>query len=284
MKFFTIIALNFLVLFSLPVEPLNAANSTKTSITDTEKYRAYCKKAAKDKRIFKKFKSSPIIENVMQHVSFDLGEQYLEYINENYSHLLSLMNRFHTNDEIGRPKTYFYPFIGKFSPTNLRYIKIAGDIQYFFGDLKGKKIVEIGSGYGGQCKILHDLFEEIDTTLVDLPEPLALAKRYLKHFGIQSFKTKTMNQLDPAETFDLVISNYAFSECSSDIQQEYLDKVIANSNSGYMIYNDISDVSKLVSYSKFEMIDILNKMGFKTTILEEVPLSYKQNCLIIWNR
>jgi len=48
-----------------------------------------------------------------------------------------------------------------------------------FGLLDDAKIVEIGGGYGGQCKIIYDCFEPISYLMIDLGELLKLQEKYL---------------------------------------------------------------------------------------------------------
>jgi protein-L-isoaspartate O-methyltransferase len=281
------------VLFYILFSPIFAVGleedidqKSNTSITDTVIYTDFCKDATEDNSIFEEFKSSEILINVMQHVSYELGLEYEHYIFNCYPQLLDLSKDFHQNDEIGMPKTYYFELMGDyFSPTNLRYIKIAGDIQEIFGDLNGKRIAEIGSGYGGQSKILSDIYENLTFILFDLPEPLNLASKYLETLGVYNVETKNIESLESVENefYDFVISNYAFSECSKEVQDMYIEKVIKISKSGYMIYNQISGYGGIISYSKEEMAEILNSMGFSVNVLPEEPCSHPDNFLIIWN-
>lgn len=87
------------------------------------------------------------------------------------------------------------------------------------------RIVEIGVGYGGQCKIISDLYEFESYTLVDLPSCLPLAKKYLDHFEVRNIICSTLDELDKKNQYDLVISNYAFSEITRGLQDDYIDKV-----------------------------------------------------------
>ena len=72
---------------------------------------------------------------------------------------VSLLDRFRENDRYGKPETCSYGEHGLFSPTTLRYIKVASDISQLFGSLDGLRIIEIGSGYGGQCFVATTAFE-----------------------------------------------------------------------------------------------------------------------------
>lgn len=273
--FFTIISILYTVFLF----------SERTSCTDVTKYREFCLLAATQDKVFQTFKSNPIYREVLEHVNYEQGKEYLQLIENNYPDLLSQWDLFKSNDSVGGPITSYYSQTGFVSPSTLRYVKILGDLCQFLGEdgLTKKRILEIGGGYGGQCKIISDWFNFLDYTIVDLPEPLALTKRYLCHFSI-----KNVNYLQPydiqfQDSFDLVISNYAFSECSLHMQQEYFEKYILNSKAGYMIYNDSSGAFPL-SYTALQLQELLNNSGFRAYISPEEPLTGSKNVLLTWRK
>ncbi len=116
---------------------------------------------------------------MVETVSCQSGREFLDFVLQNDPNLIPLFDKFRENDLIGDPVCFDYGEYGKFSPTTLRYIKIASDLKQQFGDLSQLHIVEIGGGYGGQCKALSDLTGFASYTLIDLPEALALARKYL---------------------------------------------------------------------------------------------------------
>lgn len=264
----------------LAVAPFSSQASNPTSITDNAEYRKFCLLAATNDELFEQFKRAPIFIRLMPHVSLHLGKECLKLIYRKYPHLLSSMDKFRENDSIGNPITHEHGKFGLFSSANLRYIKIAGEIEALFGPLSGKRIIEIGGGFGGQCKILADLFDYKSYTLIDLPEPLLLAEKYLECLGIRKTIFSTLEELNKEEEYDLVISNYAFSECRRHIQKEYLEKVIKKSHCGYMLCNQRT--SKNETHSPKELVAILRSYGFKVTILDEAPKSSRKNYLLIW--
>ena len=90
-------------------------------------------------------------------------------------------------DQIGSGTTFLLSHASgtaRVSGTLLRYFKFATDLKALFGDLKGKHLIEIGVGFGGQAAAIAHVFPELGSyTLLDLPEPLRLAQTYLKHAG-----------------------------------------------------------------------------------------------------
>jgi hypothetical protein len=104
-----------------------------------------------------------------------------------------------------------------------------------------------------------------------------LARRYLGHFitpAILSFWT--LNELPPLD-YDLVISNYAFSELSRDLQKAYLDKVILRAKRGYMLCNQITPAG----YGSYRPEDLLAAINDAKRLAEE-PLTFEGNYLIVW--
>ena len=117
-------------------------------------------------------------------------------------------------------------------------------------------------------------------SLFDLPEVLELSKRYLGKFGkdiIDKIKFIDGTVIDTNDTYDFVISNYAFSELVRSIQDSYLEKVILKSRAGYMTWNSLS-YEKLDGYS---LEELLQKIPASMAI-EEKPLTKEKNCIIIW--
>jgi putative sugar O-methyltransferase len=103
-------------------------------------------------------------------------------------------------------------------------------------------IVEVGVGYGGQCKIIQDYHNIKSYTLVDLPEVLALAEKYLSKLNVKNTIFKPIDKLDSME-YDLFISNYAFTEIDREYQDVYADKLIKKSKHGYITCNFMANTS-----------------------------------------
>jgi hypothetical protein len=98
----------------------------------------------------------------------------------------------------------------------------------------------------------------IDYYFFDLPIVQQLAQKYLSKFPWLNVHTFHQNvDVDNiAATFDLCISNYAFSEFSIELQELYLDLVLKKCKRGYMIYNTLGEDS-LGSYSAHDFIEKL---------------------------
>jgi putative sugar O-methyltransferase len=197
-------------------------------------YRSACQKAIEEECYFAQFKSDPDYRQILEHVEERYGQAYLNIIREQSPEFLENIDSFKKNDLFGGPMKAFYRGIGPVSPTTLRYLKIASDLKKAYGtSLNQKSIVEIGGGYGGQCLILTTIYDFKNYTIVDIPEPLALTKKYLEKHGIYNVTYKNIEDSFLEEDFDLVISNYAYSELNSKMRKKYADEIINRSKRGY---------------------------------------------------
>ena len=239
-------------------------NSQKTSCTEFTEWPVICAKAAKEDVVFETFRRNSASKGVVDTVSFKAGKDYLRLILSQSPELIDYLSKFRTNDDVGSPDIYGYRyklFSPKiyFSPTTLRYIKVLSDLKKHFGNLDGMRIIEIGVGYGGQCKIISDLYNFESYTLVDLSSCLPLVKKYLDRFGVKNLNYTTLDDLENNGKYDLVISNYAFSEITRSIQDIYIEKVISKSSRGYMLCNFSTHGTKINSYSEQELVNLIDE-------------------------
>lgn len=145
--------------------------------------------------------------------------------------------------------------------------------------LDGLRICEIGVGYGGQARIISTFCNPSSYTLVDLRAALALAQRYLDNFPLlTTLAFATSNEL-ALETFDLVISNYAFTELRREVQDVYMSKIIRRAKRGYITWNDIAPDD----FQSMELDELLGAIpGAKA--VDEFPLTYRGNKIVTWGQ
>ena len=249
---------------------------SSTSLSDNQTYPQVCLDAANDNRLFNVFRQNPIYNGILEHVTEPEGACYLELLARD-PQLLAALEKFRENDLYGSPLVYQYPTAGTISPSTLRYVKVLGDLKNLFQTLDDLNICEIGVGYGGQCRIINTLYTPATYRLVDIKPALLLAQRFLDNYPLRTtLSFPTMDELE-RQPYDLVISNYAFSELLRSIQEIYLEKVILNSRRGYITYNDINPPS-FKSYKKEELLQAIP--GSK--IIAEEPLTHPNNCVIVW--
>ncbi len=257
-----------------------------TSVTDRFDYTQICKQASVDDTLFNRFKRHPSYVPVLEHVSFEQGQAYLNYIHTHYPVVLEDIELIKVNDRIGSPKVFDYEGVGKISPTTLRYAKIAGDILNLFSPLGESRVIEIGPAYGGQCTVLSKLALYGEYIGVDLPASLQLMKRYVETLHVPSVTLLDQNSLLGNEEYDLAISNYAFSECSKDVQDYYVKKVFSRAKRGYILYNADSPDSSLskpwVPYNRRSILEILGKFHDITVTPEAPSTGRKEHVLLVW--
>lgn len=167
------------------------------------------------------FKKDQRLNKIFEHCSYAQGKEYMRLILKQTPHLLN--NKF-TNDDKGNP-TLFNIMGRLFSPSTLQYIGVLSNLIKLFGSLDDLKILEIGGGYGGQCKTIMDVYKPACYDIIDLPEVCELQRRYCQ---AECFEHVT------AGDYDLVISNYALSEIRYN--EIYIEQ-LAKCKHGYITCN-----------------------------------------------
>jgi putative sugar O-methyltransferase len=252
------------------------------SDSDNGKYVAFIDKALTDNNIFENFKKNKIYQQILEHTSVEQAEKYLKIILEQTPDYKKMWESFAINDLIGGADIHDFKNSCILSPSTLRYVKVASDLQCLFGDdLHNANIVEIGVGYGGQRLILDQLYDFKSYDMFDLPSVLRLVSKYLENHLLQSsYCTKTINQHEGEKKYDLAISNYAFSELPAALQRVYIDKVLKKSKRGYLTMNS-GQSDSVFSEGKMSLAEIQTIIP-DTRILEEKPHSAQGNYLLVW--
>lgn len=247
----------------------------RSSLSDNGEYPAFCAEAAADPGVFATFRRAPGYSEILEHVSSSLGKRYLEVIRKDPASIASAMS-ICASDTVGDPITFHYDGFGDASPTTLRYLKVAADLKKYFGSEGGSRILEIGVGYGGQCRVLCGIFPVTEYVLVDLPPVLALTNKFLSTSRVDTPITYiSADSTQPVQS-DLLISNYAFSELRREVQEEYFRHFVEGAPRGYMTFNRIAPRS----FHSLSAEQLAERVG--GTVLAESPKSYPGNRVVIW--
>jgi len=258
----------------------------ETSTSDNDWYIRSVESFLKYNKKFQKFKRSPAYREVLEHVTQKQALQYMERIQEVSPEMLSLssLESASINDVVGSPIVYDFGKYGSLSGPTIRYLYVCAHIKSIFSDVDQiKNIAEIGGGYGGQALLYNQMFKYNSYTIFDLEPVCRLVDRYLGNF----FLTGGVNALDinkfplGEQRFDLVISNYAFSELPKKLQEIYLSKVILNSKRGYMTMNTGYDLKGFRRESRYNCSELLEMLP-NSRIIEESPLTAEMNYIIVW--
>ena len=251
-----------------------------SSITDSDMFASYpslCGSAVKNSEIFKKFRSSRVMVDALDHVSIEQGNGYIAEILKYTSWSEKFTKVLVEIDKVGEPRKFRFRPYGTFSPTLLRYLKVYTDLKRNFGSLQNLNIVEIGIGFGGQASLISLLDKPLSYIYYDLPPVLELAQKFTKVLNVPGNFTFIDGRNPKPSKPDLVISNYAFSELNRDVQDQYLKNVVLSSPRGYITWNHLS-AENLGGYSLAELIRLIPN----SQIFPEKPITSESNAIIVW--
>jgi hypothetical protein len=260
--------------------------NSKSSISDVSDYQSVCLKAITDDLFFQNFKRDQTYNLILEHSTYQQGQGCIKEIENAFGEdtVEFVQEAALANDSYGGAMRLSYNIQGKeiqVSPSTLRYCKVASDIVSLFGDTSQMNICEIGAGYGGQCVVLDLLFGFKEYHMVDIEEASLLQKKYLNTVGVKNHKQMTPNNLDGLlENYDLIISNYAFSECKRGIQDLYMDKILSKSKHGYMIMNFVWD--GIPGFENMMKEKEIRERIPNLKLAQEVPNTHHKNVVYYW--
>lgn len=232
------------------------------------------------------FRQNEEIRELCENETIEQGIRYRTYTLQNYSNIYKKYFENIKESHIGNPKIIdeFH-----FSPNTESHLYKSCQILYYFNDLKGKNIVEIGGGYGGLARIICESIEINSYTIIDIPQMQRVQKFYLEN----SLNASTYKKISYIDAFDnhllqlkhdwhLAISTFALSEQSINVQKNYLTSVINNSENVYLINNVI--FSK--NLSKKDFINTVSKTFTLIAPIEMDPFvkTHNNNYQLIGNK
>ena len=155
-----------------------------------------------------------------------------------------------------------------FAPTSLRYLSHALWLNQsgFVGDRA--RVVEIGTGYGGLAAI-NALVSSASTLLVDLPEVESAAMKAITELGFAgSASCASAGDPDDGGPFDCLVSNYAFTELSADLQQRMIQRHAVRSRHGMIISNAKVFAPGIGGMDNGALVDALRAHGIEAVLSE----------------
>lgn len=249
------------------------------------KYLDLCSNAASDIEIFNNFRNLPDYKNILEHVDKDLAIKYYKNIKQISS--LSDQDIFKICDKlskVGKPELVkIINTQNPISTTSLRYLNVALQIKNEFKQKNFERVIEIGPGYGGQSIILEEFFMIDHYSFIDLPEVNELIKKFVGASSVNfNYNTGILEDDFNDKKYDLVISNYAFSELNSKLQKKAINEIINNSKFCFMINNSQS----FINDPKYKSLKFLSQKELLTSIKnsyikKEEPLTADNNYLIL---
>jgi len=205
-----------------------------TSNESIDRYTNSLKRAAEDDIVFNFFRREPGVREIVEGVPDCVGFGYhvklknTEFFKEN-------LEKIQLNDKIGGPRLFLIEGQA-WTSTTLRYTWNVLDMRQNGVQLDFADVVEVGGGYGGLCRMIHAFHTPKSYTIVDLPEALALTKRFLESYGITNVNYMSCFEYDVLSV-DTFISNYALTELTRDVQDQYVNRLMKRASSGYVTFN-----------------------------------------------
>jgi len=269
--------------FRLQRSILTSSDPAFKSASDNGSYPELALRAALNPGIFSVFRRHTLYTPILEHVSKKQGEEYLAIIQEDYGYSTNeIIEAISPLLRIGQP--ILHKIKGLPSPvstTALRYLKVALEIKA----LRGKNIghvVEIGCGYGGQAVILDKVAEIQSYTFIDLWQVNMLIKRFIEASPLScSYSVSTLREAArPRNSWDLAISNYAFSELPKVLQKKCLVDIILASQHGYMTMNSGIE-GGFGGVSNMSLLELQNALP-ASSVIDERPLTSSRNYILTW--
>lgn len=249
---------------------------TGSSFSDNPEYLSIVVLATHSDEVFPKFRSNRQYRRILEHVTKQLGIAYLGEMRDRIDVKVAL-SRLTKCDKTGGPLRYYFRGLGFFSPTTIRYLFFHSELIRIFGDLSGMRVVEVGGGFGGQAAVSTTLTENLEWVIFDLPEVSLLQERYLIQANPHA-RVTYKSGLDISDfTGDVLLSNYALSEISRELQIEYMNKVVLNCNKGYMAWNTLSETLN----GGLSLSEVLEMIPGSRAVPER-PHSSPGNKFIVW--
>lgn len=202
------------------------------------------------------FKCNQIYQSTLEHLSKELGIQYLRQLEIEYPEIsYDLIKAFvNINDKYGSPIKAIFTMNTEntqkllyCSPTSLRYTYHALKILHYFKETGQTEIIELGVGYGGLFLAINFFSNILNVSIekyimIDLPEVEALVQSYLEanseHIQIPWVTATKDDYLEKLsdKTDYFFISNYCLSFVSKDIRNNYVNDLLSKCEHGFITW------------------------------------------------
>lgn len=249
-------------------------------------YSDFCKRVIEDSCLYSTFRSHPLYQVFQENLNDESAQKHLSYMQLFYPHLLLEQTLITSLDALGSPKTIEYLDTNsgraRISYPTVHNLKIAGDVEKMMGSLTGKTIVQIGAGDGTLCKIFVTLHRPARYCIVDLAPSLELVKTTLADWEVKGIELYTPETFVSQEPIDLVISSFAFTESSRELQKLYLKNIIQHAKKGYLDCRFPLRHFGVKVWTQEQIIAQLKSIGKHTRIIQQEPLTDIDHCLILF--
>jgi hypothetical protein len=201
------------------------------------------------------FKQHPTYNQVLEHISKDHGNQYLQQIETQFPHITfqQIRDYVNANDKYGGAVKQIFTTqslrLLYCSASSLRYIFQALMVLEAYSHTDCTHMVELGAGYGGLCLAIQMFYPIILSTptktmtiqsydMIDLPASSVLITDYLalhsEHIRIPYHVVH--NSVIHTKDNYFFISHFCFSALSESEQVRYRDEVIGHCRHGMLTW------------------------------------------------
>lgn len=217
------------------------------------------------------FKRDPRYTQILEHVNYAQGTEYLKLKNQKYSHIDSktCAEIIAENDKYGDPVQKYFNNEYTCSPSNFRYLYQGLEILSYIRKLGNDvDILEIGAGYSALCLFIYrlsKLFPDVKInsyTIIDLELATKLQKKYLDINNIKAnfYTTENYKTLEQKPYF--LISNYCLAEIDDKSFKDYIQFLTPMLQHGYIAWNNATFIHQ---FSQSQIVE------------DEKPLTYAGN-------
>lgn len=212
-----------------------------------EDYLAACREVTSNAKMFENFrKHTGYGRNILEGGSRVVGEMNLLRLDKvgAFLWLKKNLEAFRDNDKIGNPTLFEFTGVGHMSPATLQYANNSWDILKLTSEKTIVKIVEIGGGYGGLCRILSCIINFESYIIIDEPDALAVAKKYISYFPEVAHRVQFISCYDTVaiealQEIDLAIACASIAELSYETQSFYNQHILLKAKNFYVVYNSL---------------------------------------------
>jgi len=253
-----------------------------------------CNLIISDPDEFKKFRRNPDYGKILSGGEKIVGEVALKSIKELGGYKLFQQNllQIKESDSVGTPFLHDYPELGLIDPSTIRYFNTAIEIMQLLGGChKPKKIIEIGGGYGGLCRMLSIFYNFEEYIIVDLPQAVLVAEKWLSHFPTLKGRVKFIpcDKISDREEFhnvDLFVADSSLAECNLKTQNIYIDTLAHDAKFHYVIWNTLylpNGVLECENYLKHFKNSHKCEIKSLGVNIYRIYLR-KKSCLVLWEK
>ena len=243
-----------------PLSSVESVTADDGSISGTMDWPRACTALVSGEWTSKNFRRLHAVRQVVETLGPVDGRHFGRWIRNNASSYLT-DQRVAAVDTWGDPIRWPAACLGtprSFSPTTLRFLAHALWLKKKGLVKEGGTVVEIGVGFGGLAA-MNAIVSNATTIMIDLPPVAEASMLQMRELGLGDFAS---NDHSKAKSSDVCfISNYAFTELSRDLQDEYADQFIRHADRGVILSNAAVFAGHMRSRNNNQIIELLSKHG-----------------------